>query len=86
MTTEPGPNKDYSPEPTADPAARRTKPELVRELAPISLMEITHKATVIPEPEPVNKSDQVCEPIPVSVPVGILIEYEGTRWSSYSQD
>lgn len=78
-TTLPKPSKDFffSPEPTADPAARRAKSEQVHESAPISFTELTHEATVVPEPKPVNKSDQVCEPIPLSVALGILIEYKG---------
>ncbi|ROL54917.1 hypothetical protein DPX16_12786 [Anabarilius grahami] len=49
----------FSPEPTADPAARKAKSEQVHESAPISFTELTHEATVVPEPKPVNKSDQL---------------------------
>ena len=34
-----------------------------------------------PEPIQSEQTEQVCEPIPVSVPVGILTEYEGMEWS-----
>lgn len=34
-----------------------------------------------PKPEPVTESDQVREPAPTSVPVGILVEIHGMEWS-----
>lgn len=47
----------------------------------------------LPEPEPyitlepeLNMSDQVWELATTSMPVGILVEYEGIVWSSVSSD
>lgn len=43
----------------------------------ISIKEHTAEDMFVPEPEPEVESDLVCEPVPVSVPVGVLIEYKG---------
>lgn len=40
-------------------------------------MELTPEATFVPEPGSIVESDQVQEPTPMSVPVGILVEYKG---------
>lgn len=44
-------------------------------------MEHTLKAKFVPRPEPEEESDQECELVPMSVSVGVLIEYEGMEWS-----
>lgn len=44
-------------------------------------MEIITEAMVVLVLELEKESGQVCEPIPFSVQVGILIEYEGIEWS-----
>ncbi|ROL45377.1 hypothetical protein DPX16_4718 [Anabarilius grahami] len=45
-------------------------------------MERIPEATIVPELELEDESDLVCEPIPVSVSVGILIEYKGMKLST----
>lgn len=60
---------------------RRANSNQVWELAMNSLMELITESTIVQELELEKESDQVCAPIPVSVPVGILIEYEGMEWS-----
>lgn len=64
-----------------DPVPRRANSNQVWELAMNSLMELITESTIVQELELEKESDQVCAPIPVSVPVGILIEYEGMEWS-----
>lgn len=61
---------DVKPEPTAD-----TEPKPTTMSAP----EVIPELKIIPETEPDNKSDQV--PATVSLPVDILVEYEGMEWS-----
>ncbi|ROL27920.1 hypothetical protein DPX16_11050 [Anabarilius grahami] len=60
------------PEPTAD-----------GEPKPASMYEPDKRTepTIAPEPEPHSESDQVCEPATSSVPVGLLVEYEGVEES-----
>lgn len=53
----------------------------VHEPALTSLMELNPEATFIPEPEPVFEFDQVREPASLSIPVGVLVEYEGMEWN-----
>lgn len=56
----------------------------VHELASVSLMEHLSEAILIPEPEPSQpcmEFDQVREPVHESIPVCLLVEYEGMMWS-----
>lgn len=62
---------DIKPEPTAD-----TEPEL----AAMPESELKPEPYIALEPEP-NKSDQVRELATMSMPVDILVEYEGIEWS-----
>lgn len=69
------------PEPTADPVDRRAESDKVCELDTISFIECTLEATVVPKLKLEKESDQVCDPILVSMPELLLIEYEGMEWS-----
>lgn len=39
--------------------------------------ETKTEPTIAPESEPQCESDQVCEPAPPSIAVGVLVKYEG---------
>lgn len=53
----------------------------VRELTLISFLELTPEPTLVPVSEKVMKSEQVRNLAPMSIPVGISMEYEGVDWS-----
>lgn len=43
-------------------------------------MELSPEATFVLEAEPVMEFDQVRKPASMTVPVGVLVEYEGMEW------
>lgn len=43
--------------------------------------ELKSEANVVTECKPEESSDEVCEPATTSVPEGILVEFEGMKWS-----
>lgn len=68
----PTPCMEPLPEPIAD-----TEPKPAAMLVP----DTWHKPITAPEPEPGGKSHQVCEMAISSVPVGVLVKFEGMDWS-----
>lgn len=66
---EPKLNKDVKSEPTTNPVPSGAKSNQVCEPAINTLMELTHEARIFPELKPERKSGQMCEPVPVSIPV-----------------
>lgn len=69
--------KEPKPCENEEPELKAAISDQVHELALISQMEHTPKTTVILELEPEVESEQVCEPVPLSIPVGLLVEYQG---------
>ncbi|XP_048041417.1 uncharacterized protein LOC125265325 [Megalobrama amblycephala] len=60
---------DSAPSTTTSPVTDQPEPTLKPE------------ANVVPECEPEESSVEVCEPATTSVPKGILVEFEGMKWS-----
>lgn len=72
-----------------EPASHQTLPTRTGSQSPPQTPQSLSKIAVewkpepnfSPEPEPKSESHQVREPPSPSVPGGILVEYEGKRWS-----